>query len=150
MDKENIKVLLIDDEKEFADSLAERMEMRELESKTAYDGEQGLQLVQDEVPHVVVLDLRMPGIDGVEVLERIKKNYPDIRVIVLTGHGTEEDERVTRNLGVYEYLQKPVGIDKLVSSIKNAFSSFQNAMSAATYSEAGDMKSARDEMKKKK
>jgi DNA-binding NtrC family response regulator len=146
--KKEIKVLLVDDEKDFVNSLSERIQMRELDSKIAYDGEEALQLVQNEIPDVVVLDLRMPGIDGTEVLERLKKNYPDVQVIVLTGHGSEKDEKVTRKLGAYDYLQKPVSIDRLISSIRNAYASFQDSMSAATYAQAGDRKSAEEIMEK--
>ena len=145
----NIKVLLVDDEKDFVNSLSERIQMRELDSKIAYDGEQALELVTDEIPDVVVLDLRMPGIDGLEVLERLKKNYPNVQVIILTGHGSDEDEKVSKRLGAYDYLQKPVSIDKLIRSIKSAYQSLQDTMSAATYAEAGDMKSAREMMEKR-
>jgi len=99
-----IKVLLVDDEKEFVNSLAERIEMRDLGSKIAYDGEEALRLVDDEIPDVVVLDLRMPGIDGIEVLRCLKKNYPKVQVIVLTGHGSEKDEKMAKELGAFEYL----------------------------------------------
>ncbi|WP_027370290.1 response regulator [Desulfovermiculus halophilus] len=144
----NIKVLLVDDEKDFVNSLSERIQMRELDSKIAYDGEQALELVTDEIPDVVVLDLRMPGIDGLEVLERLKKKYPKVQVIILTGHGSDEDERISKRLGAYDYLQKPVSIDKLIRSIKGAYQNLQDTMSAATYAEAGDMKSAREMMEK--
>jgi DNA-binding NtrC family response regulator len=140
---------LVDDEKDFVNSLSERIQMRELDSKIAYDGEQALELVTDEIPDVVVLDLRMPGIDGLEVLERLKKNYPKVQVIILTGHGSDEDEKVSKRLGAYDYLQKPVSIDKLIRSIKGAYQSLQDTMSAATYAEAGDMKSAREMMEKR-
>jgi len=146
----NIKVLLVDDEKDFVNSLSERIQMRELDSKIAYDGEQALELVTDDIPDVVVLDLRMPGIDGLEVLDRLKKNYPNVQVIILTGHGSEEDEKISKRLGAYDYLQKPVNIDKLIRSIKNAYQNLEDTMSAATYAEAGDMKSAREMMEKQR
>jgi DNA-binding NtrC family response regulator len=145
-----IKVLLVDDEKDFVNSLAERIQMRELDSKIAYDGEQALQFVKDEIPDVVVLDLRMPGIDGLDVLKRLKQNYPDVQVIILTGHGSEQDERASKRLGAYEYLQKPVNIDKLIHSIKNAYTTLQDTLSAATYAEAGDRRSAEESLKQKK
>ena len=146
----NIKVLLVDDEKDFVNSLSERIQMRELDSKIAYDGEQALELVTDDIPDVVVLDLRMPGIDGLEVLDRLKKNYPNVQVIILTGHGSAEDEKISKRLGAYDYLQKPVNIDKLIRSIKNAYQNLEDTMSAATYAEAGDMKSAREMMEKQR
>jgi DNA-binding response OmpR family regulator len=146
-----IKILLVDDEQEFVNTLSERIQMRELASKIAYDGEEALRLVKDEIPDVVVLDLRMPGIDGLEVLERMKKSYPNVQVIVLTGHGSEKDERISRNLGAFEYLQKPVSIDKLVNTIWQAYkNNIQDTFTAATFAEAGDYKSAREIMDSKK
>ncbi len=146
----NIKVLLVDDEKEFVDALAERTQMRQLDSKVAYDGDQALTLVKDEVPDVVVLDLRMPGIDGLEVLDRLKKNYPKVQVIVLTGHGSEQDEKASKSLGAFEYLQKPVGIDTLIQTIKSAYIGIGEAVSAAAFAEGGDDKSAREILDKTK
>jgi DNA-binding NtrC family response regulator len=141
----DIKVLFVDDEKDFVNSLAERIEMRDLGSKIAYDGEAALRLVNDEIPDVVVLDLRMPGIDGIEVLRRLKKNYPKVQVIVLTGHGSEKDEKMARELGAFEYLQKPTNIEHLTKQIKKAFKAkLEDPMVAATYAEAGDEKTARD------
>ncbi len=139
-----IKVLLVDDEKEFVNSLAERIEMRDLGSKIAYDGEQAMRLVQDEIPDVVVLDLRMPGIDGIEVLRRMKKQYPKVQVIVLTGHGSEKDERMAKELGAFEYLQKPTPIEQLTKLIKRAYKErVEDTMVAATFAEAGDDATAR-------
>ena len=75
-----MKILLVDDEKEFVETLSERMEMRDLPSDIALDGEQALQKVAEETPDVMVLDLKMPGIDGMEVLRRVKRAYPDVQV----------------------------------------------------------------------
>ncbi len=99
------------------------------------------------VPDVMVLDLRMPGIDGLEVLERVKKAYPEVQVIILTGHGTEKDEKAARHLGAYKYLQKPVDVDKLVKTIRDAYKNkFQQAMTATAFAEAGDYETAREIM----
>ena len=117
---EQINVLLVDDEDEFVKSLSERMQMRDLETDVASNGEQALKLVDKEVPDVMVLDLKMPGIDGLEVLRRVKKAYPQVQVIMLTGHGSEKDEKEARRLGAFEYLQKPTEMDKLVETIKKA------------------------------
>ncbi|MBC8430888.1 MAG: response regulator [Desulfobacterales bacterium] len=117
---EQINVLLVDDEDEFVKSLSERMQMRDLETDVASNGEQALKLVDKEVPDVMVLDLKMPGIDGLEVLRRVRKTYPDVQVIMLTGHGSEKDEKEARRLGAFEYLQKPTEMDKLVETIKKA------------------------------
>ena len=118
---EQINVLLVDDEDEFVKSLAERMHMRDFEPDVALNGEQALKLVDDETPDVIVLDLKMPGIDGMEVLRRVKKFYPHIQVIILTGRGSEKDEKEARRLGAFEYLQKPTEMDKLIATIKKAY-----------------------------
>jgi DNA-binding NtrC family response regulator len=144
------KVLLVDDEREFVESLSERINMRELETKIAYDGEDALKQIQNEVPDVVVLDLRMPGIDGMEVLKRLKEDYPKVQVIILTGHGSDEDEKISKQLGAYDYFQKPTNINKLVKSINKASKYWEDTMNIATYAEAGDMKSAQELLNKKK
>jgi DNA-binding NtrC family response regulator len=80
----------------------------------------------------------MPGIDGLEVLRRVKKKYPKIQVIVLTGHGSDKDEEESKRLGVYDYLKKPVDIETLVKTIKNAYQKkIEDAMVAATFAEEG-------------
>ena len=85
------------------------------------DGHQALEFVSaGEEPEVIVLDLRMPGLDGLEVLRRIRRDHPSIQVIVVTGHGDEEDEREVRRLGAFDYLQKPVAINKLAERINAA------------------------------
>ena len=141
-----MKILLVDDEKEFVETLSERMEMRNLESDIALNGEEALQMVEDEAPDVMVLDLKMPGIDGMEVLRKVRKAYPNVQVIMLTGHGSEKDEAEARRLGAFEYLQKPTGVDKIVQTIKRAFKKFDDSMVAATFAEAGDLKSAEEVM----
>ena len=115
---EKIKILLVDDEKEFVETLSERIRMRDHDSKVALNGEEALKHIDDDLPDVVVLDLKMPGIDGMEVLKRIRNAYPNVQVIMLTGHGSEKDEKEARKLGAFEYLQKPVEIDTLMKKIK--------------------------------
>ena len=117
---ETLKVLFVDDEEDFVRTMAERMEMREVGSDVALDGEQALQMLQDEVPDVMVLDLRMPGIDGMEVLRRVKKMYPQMEVIIMTGHGSDQDEKEARRLGAFDYLRKPVDINDLMEIVRNA------------------------------
>ncbi len=148
---EQIKILLVDDEEEFVKTLSERIQMRDLGSDIALDGQQALKIVENEVPDVMVLDLRMPGIDGLEVLRRVKKAYPQVQVIILTGHGTEKDEQEAKSLGAFKYLQKPVDIDQLVHSIKEAYKhKFEQTMTAAAFAEAGDYETARAIMEKEK
>ena len=114
------KVLLVDDEREFVQTLSERLLMRDMGSAVAYDGESALQLIKEDEPDVMILDLRMPGIDGIEVLRRVKQNNPKVEVIILTGHGSDVDRETCMELGAYAYLQKPVDIDELSSTIKSA------------------------------
>ncbi len=114
------KVLLVDDEREFVQTLSERLIMRDMGSAVAYDGESALNLVSEDEPEVMILDLKMPGINGIEVLRRVKKSNPDIEVIILTGHGTEADRELCMNLGAFAYLQKPVDIEVLSDTLKKA------------------------------
>ena len=114
------KVLLVDDEREFVQTLSERLIMRDMGSAVAYDGESALNMVAEEEPEVMILDLKMPGIDGIEVLRKVKATRPDIEVIILTGHGSEADRKVCMELGAFAYLQKPVDIDVLSNTLKKA------------------------------
>ena len=142
---EKIKILLVDDEKEFVETLSERIRMRDHDSKVALNGEEALKHIDDDLPDVVVLDLKMPGIDGMEVLRRIRKAYPNVQVIMLTGHGSDKDEKEARKLGAFEYLQKPVEIDTLMKKIKKAYKQkFESSMMAATFAEAGEFDTAKD------
>ena len=138
------KILLVDDEQEFVETLSERLKMRDLKSEMALDGEEALQVVQDQEPDVMVLDLKMPGIDGMEVLRRVRKSFPKVRVVILTGHGTQKDEEQARRLGAFEYLQKPVDIEHLVKVLRKAFQSkMESTMAAIAFAEAGEMDTAR-------
>jgi DNA-binding response OmpR family regulator len=142
---EKIKILLIDDEKEFVETLSERIRMRDHKSDVALNGEEALKQMDDDLPDVVVLDLKMPGIDGMEVLRRIRKAYPNVQVIMLAGHGSDKDEKEARKLGAFEYLQKPVEIETLMKKIKKAYKQkFESSMMAATFAEAGEFDIAKD------
>ncbi len=147
------KVLMVDDEEDFVTTLAERMKMRDLDSEVALDGEQALQIVDEDVPDVMVLDLKMPGIDGMEVLRRVRKGYPNVQVVILTGHGSEKDEAEAKRLGAFAYLQKPVDIEKLIQTLKNAYKKkLEDTMAAAAFAEEGEFTTAkeiRDDSKRK-
>ena len=117
---EKLHVLLVDDEQEFITALSERLQIRGINVRLAFDGEQALRLVQDQQPDIMVLDLKMPGIDGMEVLRRVVRSYPRIRVVMLTGHGSEKDREEAVRIGAYAYLQKPVQLEQLMEVIKRA------------------------------
>jgi len=114
------KVLLVDDEREFIQTLSERLLMRDMGSAVAYDGESALNLIKDDEPEVIIVDLKMPGVDGFEVLRKVKETRPQIEVIILTGHGSEEDRQLCMDLGAFAYLQKPLDINELSETIQQA------------------------------
>jgi DNA-binding NtrC family response regulator len=147
-DKKDIKVLVVDDEVAFANTLAQRLKMRDLKVGTAYNGEQALTKLKSEEPDVIVLDLKMPGMHGMEVLQEIKKAYPDIQVIVLTGHGTDKDEEEAKKLGGFDFLKKPADIEHLEHKIRQAFQvKLEKTMSAIAFAEEGLFDTARKIMR---
>ena len=115
------KVLLVDDEQEFVNTLSERLETRKMTPAVAYNGEEALAMVADDQPEVMVLDLKMPGIDGIEVLRRMKKTHPETEVIILTGHGSTTEEELAAELGAFAYLRKPVDIEVLTETMQAAY-----------------------------
>jgi len=112
-----LKVLLVDDEQEFVTTLAERLELRGMHVEIAMDGEMALSIIETDPPQVVVLDVMMPGLSGMEVLERIKAIDPKIQVILLSGHGATKDGIKGMQLGAFDYLIKPVDIDELIEKL---------------------------------
>ena len=115
------KVLLVDDEREFVQTLSERLQMRAFGSAVVYDGEEALSVIDEDEPEVMVLDLKMPGVDGLEVLRRVKRDHPDVEVIVLTGHGSKEIEERCLEMGACAYLEKPVDLDTLTRTMQEAY-----------------------------
>ena len=149
MSKKEIKVLLVDDEVEFVDTLGQRLRMRGLAVDIVYDGEQALSFVKKTEPDVIVLDLKMPGLHGIEVLKEVKKLKPHVQVIILTGHGTDKDDEEARKLGGFDFMRKPADIDLLVAKIKEAFSEkVERAMTAITFAEEGLFDTAQRVIKK--
>lgn len=151
----DIRVLVVDDEKEFAETLSERIRMRELQPDVALNGEEALEKLKQEedLPDVMILDLKMPGIDGLEVLKKTKEAYPGVQVIMLTAHGDDQVEKEAREIGAFDYMQKPASIDKIVAAVKKAYEykqKIEKTMMAATFAEAGDFESAKEMSKKDK
>ena len=115
-----LDILVVDDEVEFAEAFAERLRLRGFTAHTASTGEQALQIIDQGSAKVMVLDLKMPGMDGLEVLRRVKKSHPEVEVIILSGHGSEIDEAYVRNLGAFAYLRKPADIGDILEAVKKA------------------------------
>lgn len=115
-----INILLVDDEEEFSSALAERLTLRGFKVKTASTGEQALSLIERRSPEVVVLDIMMPDLNGLEVLKRIKSLRPKIQVILITGAGSTKEGIDGMHIGAFDYLMKPVPIDELIEKIHEA------------------------------
>jgi DNA-binding NtrC family response regulator len=115
-----IKLLLVDDEKGFADVISKRMSKRNIDVTKAYSGTEALQALRTADFDVVVLDLKMEDMDGLEILKIFKKIVPDLSVIMLTGHGSEAAAREGIQYGAFDYLTKPCDFEALISKIKAA------------------------------
>ena len=137
------KVLLVDDEEEFVKTLGERLEMRGIEPSTAFTGEAALKRIEQEQPDIMVLDIKMPGIDGMEVLRRVRKAYPRIQVIMLTAHGSDKDKDEAERLGAFAYMRKPVDLELLTNTMRAASKRMEALSMAAAFAEAGDPDTAR-------
>ena len=116
-----IRVLLVDDEEEFVETLAQRLEVRDFDVSTATSGADALEKVENEELDVVILDVQMPGVDGVEVLRRIKRSKPLTEVIMLTGHATVQTAIDGMKLGAFDFLLKPAETEELVEKVNRAF-----------------------------
>ncbi len=116
----HIDILIIDDEKKFAAMLAKRIELRGCHSQVCYDGRTALQWIKEHSDYVtlILLDLQLPDLYGTKVLTEIKKMNPAIPVIILTGHGTEQDRQQCEQLGAYMFIHKPLDIDKLMTILE--------------------------------
>ncbi len=118
---ENVRILFIDDETAFLDTIIKRMKKRGFNPKRASSGSDGLAILEKEPIDVIVSDIRMPGMDGIDVLGEVKKKYPKAEVILLTGHATSHDGVLGIKEGAFDYLSKPIELDHLVSKIRQAF-----------------------------
>ena len=116
-----IKLLLVDDEEDFVKSLAERLSLRDFEVTTAFDGKQAIQAAKKGKFDVAILDLRMPGMEGTEVLKILKDKHKWLEVVMLTGHGSVDSAVEAGKLGAFGYLEKPYEFDNLVNVLKDAY-----------------------------
>ncbi len=117
---ENLNLLLVDDEKDFRTILSKRLGKRGLSPAEAGSGEECLAILEEQPVDVIVLDVKMPGMNGIEVLDIIKNKYPDIEVILLTGHEATSDGVEGMKAGAFDYLTKPVEFEHLLNKIRQA------------------------------
>ena len=116
-----MKVLVVDNEKSFASILADHLKLRKIDAHSVYSGRDALSAARDFQPEVIILDIQMPDMSGVEVLSRIKDSDPAIEVIVLTGNGSFDVGIQCMQLGAFDYLFKPVDLDQLLETIESAY-----------------------------
>jgi DNA-binding NtrC family response regulator len=119
-DTDRIKLLLVDDEVGFLDILAKRLRKRGMEVTSASTGTEAIRVIRKSDFDVAVLDLKMEDIDGIEVLKIFRKAYPEMQVIMLTGHGSAKAAREGIELGAFDYLTKPCELDDLLEKIHKA------------------------------
>jgi DNA-binding NtrC family response regulator len=112
-----VKVLLVDDEVEFVSALAERLRLRDYDARAVSQAEEALDIVRSDPPDVVLLDFKMPGMDGIEILKLIKSMHPSVEVIMVTGHGDTQSREEVMNSGAFEYIMKPIDIGELILKI---------------------------------
>jgi DNA-binding NtrC family response regulator len=118
---DSFKVLLVDDEVDFLETLLKRLRRREIDVEGVESGERALERLDRNPVDVVILDVRMPGMDGIQTLREIKARYPLIEVIMLTGHASLEAAIQGMELGAFDYLMKPIDIDDLLYKAQDAY-----------------------------
>lgn len=115
-----VNILVVDDEPDFLETLVKRLSKRNFSVRGAESGEQALEMLGQEAADVVLLDVKMPGMDGMQVLGEIKKRYPYTQVIILTGHASVESARDGIDMGAFDYLMKPSTLDEIMVKIQEA------------------------------
>jgi len=118
---EAMKIMLVDDEERFLSTTQKLLNKKGIDAITAAGGAEALEMLQHKHVHVVILDVKMPGMDGNETLKEIKRRFPLVEVIMLTGHATVESAIDGLKSGATDYLMKPTEIDELIAKAKEAF-----------------------------
>ena len=116
-----MKLMLVDDEERFLSSIAKLLSKKGIDTVTAASGAEAIEILKHQTIHVVILDVKMPGMDGNETLLEIKRLFPMVEVIMLTGHATVESAVDGLKSGATDYLMKPIGIDELIRKAEEAF-----------------------------
>ena len=114
------KVLIVDDEKDFVEMFSLRLKGQGEKVSTAFSGKQALEVLEKTAIDVVILDIRMPGMDGIDTLKQIKTLYPLVEVILLTGHGSAETAVEGMKSGAFDYLMKPADVEDIRMKLENA------------------------------
>jgi len=117
---DELRVLLVDDEVEFLEPMTARLRRRGVRCETAASGEEALERVRGATFDCAIVDVKMPGMDGLELLRRLRRDYPSLAVILLTGHASVELGVQGMELGAFEYLLKPVELDDLLDAVRRA------------------------------
>ena len=118
---ESLRVLVVDDEADFLETIVMRLQRRKIDAYGVDGGKKALEIVENERFDVVVLDVLMPGLDGIETLKLLKKRKPFIEVIILTGHGSVESGIQGMQFGAFDYIMKPTDLDELLEKIQQAY-----------------------------
>lgn len=116
-----IKLLIVDDEEDFLKSISERLGMRDFDVTTASEGKLAVKIAKKGKFDVAILDIRMPGMDGMELLQILKKKHKFLEVIMLSGHGAIDSAVEATKLGAYSFLEKPYDFEKLLEVLKYAY-----------------------------
>jgi len=124
----NPTILLIDDEDRFRQALSRQLGLRNFQTIDVSNGEDAIKIVRHKNPEVIILDQKMPGMDGIQTLKEIKKIRPEAQVIMHTGHGCIESARITGKLDVFQYIEKPCALDDLIEAIQDALKERVNAL----------------------
>jgi len=118
---DDFRVLVVDDEDDFRATFVKRLEKRNLSVTDAENGEKAMEILEEKLFDVVILDVKMPGMDGIETLREMKRKRPLMEVIMLTGHATVESGVEGMKLGAFDYIMKPVEIDELMQKMAGAY-----------------------------
>jgi DNA-binding NtrC family response regulator len=118
---DNFKVMIVDDEVDFLETIIKRLKARKIEVTGGESGQKALELLAGQDYDVIVLDVKMPGMDGIETLREIKKRKPLTEVIMLTGHASVESGIQGMQLGAFDYVMKPVALDELLEKMRQAY-----------------------------
>lgn len=118
---ESFRVLVVDDELDFLETLVKRLKRRKVDASGVSSGVEALQLLEQEHFDVVILDIRMPGFDGIETLREMKRKRPLMEVILLTGHASVESGMQGMQLGAFDYVMKPAEFDEILDKVRQAF-----------------------------